>query len=74
MESITLRSGECSNTGGIQEKFRQPLGRYPLICIPALSRVGLDGPIVYFQLSMILLGSGSMDLVNSDSVQTEEMF
>ena len=37
MEPISLRGGECSNTGDIQEKFRQLPGRYPLSCIPALS-------------------------------------
>ena len=41
VEQITLRSVECSNSGGIQEELRQPPGRYPLICIPVFSR-GLD--------------------------------
>ena len=37
MESIVSRRGERSNTGGLQEKFRQPPGRSLLIWIPALS-------------------------------------
>ena len=51
VEPIASRAGECSNTGGIQEKRRQQSGRYPLICIPALSRgFGLDGLLGPFQL------------------------
>ena len=38
VETITSRGGKYSNTGGFQEKLRQPPGKYPLIWMPALSR------------------------------------
>ena len=55
MESITLRDDERSNTGGNQEKFWQPSGRYPSICIPALSR-GLDLIALQAPSNVIILG------------------
>ena len=54
VEPITSRGGECSNTGGIQEKLRQPSGRYPLIYIPALSR-GLDLMALYTSSNFTIL-------------------
>ena len=38
MGPMTSRGGDHSNTQGIQEKLTQQSGRYPLICIPALSK------------------------------------
>lgn len=38
MELITLAGGECSNTGDIQEKTRQPSVRSDFIQVPAPSR------------------------------------
>ena len=54
MEPMTLGGGKNSNTGGIQEKFRQPHGRYPLIYIPALSR-GLDSMALQAPSNSIIL-------------------
>ena len=55
MEPTILQGGECSNTGGLQEKGRQPPGRYPLIRIPALSR-GLASLALQAPSNSIILG------------------
>ena len=61
MELVILGAGERSNTGGLREKLRQPPGRYPSICIPALRR-GLDWMALEVPFDpMILLGLSQLE-------------
>ena len=53
MKPISLRGGECSSAGGIQEKFRQPSARSALIWIPAMGR-GLDSMALEAPFSSII--------------------